>query len=177
MERIFQDDLPTVRIPHLRASGAITSETSVVSVRLGGVEKTVSVTLQRFPNGGSWSLFFCPCCGRKARVLRLLCGEVLCWRCCVRRGVRFRCEPMSIRQRAERRIPKLRAMLESEVSLRLKPVLWGKLERRSRLQAALERAEYVVKRSSFKRQVREEGDVAVHSKVSAWLRSSRFKGG
>jgi hypothetical protein len=75
------------------------------------------------------------------------------------------------------RIPKLKGMLESEVSLRLKPVLWGKLERRSRLKAALERAEYVVKRSEFKRQVKEEGDVAVHSKVSAWLRSSRSKGG
>ena len=35
---------------------------------------------------------------------------------------------MSVRQRAEHRIPKLRAMLESETSLRLKPVLWGKMD-------------------------------------------------
>jgi hypothetical protein len=102
---------------------------------------------------------------------------VVCRRCCVSRGVRFACELISVRKRAELRIPKLKGMLESEVSLRLKPHLYGKLERRSRLQAALERAEYIVKRSEFKRQVKEEGDVAVHSKVSAWLRSSRSKGG
>jgi hypothetical protein len=53
---------------------------------------------------------------------------------------------MSVRQRAEHRIPKLRAMLESEVSLRLKPVLWGKMERRPRLEAALARAEFMVAR-------------------------------
>jgi hypothetical protein len=37
-------------------------------------------------------------------------------------------------------------MLESEASLRLKPVLWGKMERRSRLKAALARAEFLVAR-------------------------------
>jgi hypothetical protein len=35
-------------------------------------------------------------------------------------------------------------MLESEVSLRLKPVLWGKLERRKRHEAALARAEFIL---------------------------------
>jgi hypothetical protein len=55
---------------------------------------------------------------------------------------------MGLRQRAEHRIPKLRAMLESDVSLRLKPHLWGTMERRSRLEAALRRAEYIVSRSS-----------------------------
>lgn len=144
MERVFQDDLPTVRIPYLRASGAITPETREFSVHLGGVEKTVSVMLQRFPNGGSWSLFLCPQCGRKARALRLLRGEVLCRRCCVSRGVRFRCEPMGLRQRAEHRAPKLRVMLQSEQSLRIKPCQWGRMERRVRLQAALHKAELLV---------------------------------
>jgi hypothetical protein len=51
---------------------------------------------------------------------------------------------MSVRQRAEHRIPKLRAMLESEAPLRLKPVLWGKMERRKRLEAALRRCEFIV---------------------------------
>jgi hypothetical protein len=37
-------------------------------------------------------------------------------------------------------------MLETSVSLRLKPVLWGKLERRSRLEAVLARREYIVSR-------------------------------
>jgi hypothetical protein len=37
-------------------------------------------------------------------------------------------------------------MLESAVSLRLKPALWGKMERRSRLEAALARAEFILAR-------------------------------
>jgi hypothetical protein len=50
---------------------------------------------------------------------------------------------MSSKQRAERRASKLRAMLESTTSLRLKPVLRGTMERRSRFEAALARAEFV----------------------------------
>lgn len=93
-------------------------------VKLGGVEQTVGVKVRRFPCGGGWSLFVAPCCGNPVRVLRLLEGAMVCTRCCTRRGVRFRCESMSVRQRAELRIQKLRAMLESKQSLRLKPVLW-----------------------------------------------------
>lgn len=144
-----------------------------VMVEVGGELVAVGLYLQKFPNGGSWSFFLCPCCGRKARTLRLLGGSLVCRRCCIARGVRCRSEPTSVKKRAEMRIPKLKAMLKSETSLRLKPVLWGTMERRKRLEAALQRAEYVVKRSEFKQRVKEECDVAVHSKVSAWLRSSR----
>jgi hypothetical protein len=56
---------------------------------------------------------------------------------------------MSPRQRAEHRIPKLRAILESVESLRLKPHLWGTMERRSRLAAALPRAELLVGHGDF----------------------------
>jgi hypothetical protein len=173
VKRLFVDDLPSVSISRLRAIGVITTEMHKAVIGFGDLEVEVDLTHRYFANNGSWSFFRCPQCGRRVRTLRLLCGDVLCKRCCARRGVRYRCEPLSVKKRAELRIPKLKAMLGSEVSLRLKPVLWGKLERRSRLQAALERAEYVVRRSEFKRQVKEEGDVAVHSKVSAWLRSSR----
>jgi hypothetical protein len=114
------------------------------TIGLADVEVEVGLSLQKFPNGGSWSLFRCPSCGRKARTLRLLEGCVVCWRCCVSRGVRYRSEPMGARRRAEHRISKVRAMLESKESLRLKPHLWGKMERRSRLKAALARAEFVV---------------------------------
>ena len=175
--RTFQDDLPSLSIPRLRAAGAISAEMTSVMVEVGGELVEVGLYLQKFANGGSWSLFRCPSCGLKARVLRLLEGCVVCRRCCIARGVRPRSSPMGVRQRAERRIPKLKAMLESETSLRLKPHLYGKLERRVRHAAALERCEYIVNRSEFKRQVKEEGDVAVHSKVSAWLRASRSKGG
>ena len=40
-------------------------------------------------------------------------------------------------------------MLESETSLRLKPVLWGKMERRKRLEMALRKAELLVGHADF----------------------------
>jgi hypothetical protein len=143
---VFQDDLPSISISRLRATRVITPEMTEFVVRLGDVEQTVGVKERRFPNGGAWSLFLCPSCGQNARVLRLLNGAVVCCRCCARRGVRCRCETMSVRQRAEHRIVKLRAMLESKESLRLKPVLWGTMERRKRHEAALARCEFIVGR-------------------------------
>jgi hypothetical protein len=114
-------------------------------VRLGHIEKEVSLHLRRFSNGGSWSLFVCPACGRRAQTLRLLGDDLVCRSCCVRRGVQWRVWAMSVRQRAERRIPKLKAMLESDKPLRIKPsTLWGKLERRGRLEARLREAEFRV---------------------------------
>jgi hypothetical protein len=140
----YLDDLPAVSISRLRAMGVITAETTTFRVQLGCVEQIVRVHLRRFPNGGSWSLFGCPTCGKRARTLRLHLDDIVCPGCCRRRGVRCRCETMSVKQRAEHRIPKLRAMLESKESLRLKPHLWGTMEHRSRLKAALARAEYIV---------------------------------
>jgi hypothetical protein len=128
----------------LRALGIITAGTMTLCVKLGHVEQNVSVHLRRFPSGGSWSWFGCPTCGKWARTLRLHLDDIVCPGCCKRRGIRHRCETMSVRQRAEHRIPKLRAMLESDVSLRLKPHLWGGLERRSRHEAALARCELIV---------------------------------
>ena len=139
----YRDDLPTVSISRLRALDIITPETTTFRVHLGHVEQNVSVHLRKFPSGGSWSWFGCPMCGKWARTLRLHLDDIVCPGCCKRRGIRRRADTMSVRQRAERRIPQLRAMLESETPLRLKPsTLWGKLERRSRLETALKRCEF-----------------------------------
>jgi hypothetical protein len=140
----YRDDLPSVSISRLRALDIITAETTTFRVQLGHVEKNVSVHLRKFPSGGSWSWFGCPTCGKWVRTLRLHLDDIVCPSCCKRRGIRPRTWPMSVRQRAEHRIPKLRAMLETPVSLRLKPMLWGKMERRSRYEAALARCEYIV---------------------------------
>jgi hypothetical protein len=158
--RIFQDDLPTIRVSRLRADGTIKAEMDTVQIRVGDALVDVGLALIKFPNGGSWSLFIAPCCGGKARVLRLFEERLFCWRCLVARGVRWRCEPASLRQRAQMRIPKLKAKLESETSLRLKPVLWGRMERRKRFEAALARCEYIVAQARFKRRVKDD---AVHS--------------
>jgi hypothetical protein len=60
-------------------------------------------------------------------------------------------DPVSVKKRAEMRIPKLKAMLESEASLRLKPALYGKMERRSRMEAALREAEFRVAQSGIRK--------------------------
>jgi hypothetical protein len=88
--------------------------------------------------GGSWS-FFTWRCGRRSRTLRLLDSKIMCRHCCIARGVRYRCEPMEPRQRAEHRIAKLRAKLESAEPLRLKPLRYLKMERRTHLEEALQR--------------------------------------
>jgi hypothetical protein len=138
---LTRDDLPSLSISRLRASGVITAETTTFRVKLGHVEQNVSVHLRKFPRcGGSWSWFGCPTCGRWGRVLWLLGDEIVCWACCERR------RGLGRRRRAEARIVKLRAMLESPVSLRLKPQLWDTMEKRSRHEAALREAEFRVAR-------------------------------
>jgi hypothetical protein len=143
---VVLDDLRIIAISRLRALGLVTAEMTEYVVRIGEVEQNVGVTLRRFPNGGSWSQFVCPSCGWNVRLLRLLDGAVLCTRCCIRRGASPRVWSMSVKQRAERQIVKLRAMLKSEASLRLKPVLWGTMERRKRFEAKLARAEFIASR-------------------------------
>ena len=146
-ERRFTDDLPSINISRLRATDVITPETTEFLVKLGDVEQTVGVYLRNFPNGGSWSLFIAPCCAKKVRLLRLLNGRLLCCRCCRARGMLYRSDPTSSRRRAELRIPKLRAMLESDKPLRLKPsTMRGKMERRGRHEAALQRNLLILRR-------------------------------
>jgi hypothetical protein len=43
------------------------------------VEFVVGIVQRRFPNGGAWSKFVCPC-GRRAQKLRLFEGRPACWR-------------------------------------------------------------------------------------------------
>jgi hypothetical protein len=146
-DRRYVDDLPTISISRLRAEGVITAETTEFVVRLGDVEETVGVKARRFPNGGSWSSFVSPCCGVQVRVLKLLNGRLLCSRCCRARGMLYRSDPTSPRRRAALRIPKLRAMLESDKPLRLKPsTMRGKMERRERHEAALQRNLLILRR-------------------------------
>ena len=147
---VYRDDLPAVSISRLRALDIITAEMTEFVVRLGHIEKTVSLHLRKWPSGGSWSWFGCPTCGKWARTLRLHLNNIVCPSCCTRRGIRPRASTLSRRQRASRRIPQLRAMLETETSLRLKShhLRYSKLERRKRLEAALARCEFIVSRGS-----------------------------
>ena len=87
---VFQDDLPSISVSRLRALGVVTAEMTRTTVGIADVEFEVGLDLVRFRNGNSWSFFLCPCCGRRARTLKLFDGCVLCWRCCHRRGARYR---------------------------------------------------------------------------------------
>ena len=145
----YREDLPAVSISRLRALDIVTAETTQFRVWLGHVEQNVSVHLRKFRGGGSWSWFGCPTCGKWVRTLRLHLDDIVCPGCCKRRGIRPRADPMSVRQRAEHRIPKLRAMLETTTSLRLKPVLRGTMERRSHYEAALRKAEFRLAQSGI----------------------------
>ena len=146
--RVFRDDLPSLSVSRLRALGSITAEMTRATVGLADVEIEVDLSL-KVSERWQLELIPLPVLRRKARTLRLLERGMLCWRCCVSRGVRYRCEPTSVRQRAEHRIAKLRAKLESADLLRLKSHLWGTMERRSRLEAALQRAELIVRHADF----------------------------
>jgi hypothetical protein len=76
-----REELPAVKASSLRSSGAIDAGSAFATVAFGEVKRQVRVTLRRFPSGGSWSLFICPTCSRRAQVVRLYGERVVCRRC------------------------------------------------------------------------------------------------
>jgi hypothetical protein len=93
--RFFQNDLlASPSVSRLRALGVVDWNTKSVLISFGegddALWREVHVTHRWFPNGGDWSFFVCPQCERRARVVKLHDGAVMCWRCCAARGVRYR---------------------------------------------------------------------------------------
>jgi hypothetical protein len=78
--RLTQDDCPSISFSRLRALGEVTEDMGSVGVTIGEVSREVRLSHLRFPNGGGWSFFLCPSCGRRARVLKLF-EKIACWRC------------------------------------------------------------------------------------------------
>lgn len=83
-----RDDLPAIGVSRLRALHVITPDMRTVRLELGGLAFDVGLAHNRFPNGGGWSHFICPC-GRLARTLRLLEGRLVCRTC---DGLLARCQ-------------------------------------------------------------------------------------
>jgi hypothetical protein len=133
------DDLSAVSVSRLRALGDITAETKTTTVKFDDVEFVVALSLRRFPNGGSWSFFLCPC-GRRARILRLFEGGLACSQCLEARGLRYRVELIRTENRAAYHAPRILARLNSDKSARLHPRPGRKLDRRVNLERALRRA-------------------------------------
>jgi hypothetical protein len=91
-------------------------------------------------------------CFAGAAVITAACGTVACGLACG--AVR------------NFRVPKLKGILESKQSLRLKPVLRGTMERRSRLEAALRECEFrVAQRGSPRRKVEAIPDLCDESLI------------
>ena len=136
--RLTKDDLPTVNISRLRATGVITPDMASVTLAVG--EKpggfTVGLAHLSFPNGGGWSLFICPQCHGRRRVLRLTeAGRLACWRC---DGLVYACQ----RKDRSLQIARLKALLYGggqDDKARLKRRFLDRIDRRRRLEVALRR--------------------------------------
>ena len=145
--RVFFDQLASLDAARLKATGAIRLEDRHGVIAFGDKQKLVGVAHTVFKNGGSWSYFVCPKCGRRAKRLWLIDDAPRCKVCLEKLGVRYRAaygfgRTERLRER-DRRIDRLQAMLEGG-PMRFKPVPpnWGnrRLDRRNRLTWALQRA-------------------------------------
>jgi hypothetical protein len=142
------DDLPGVSVSRLRALGDITEEMKVATVKLGEDEFTMGLSLFRWPNGGSWSFFVCPC-GRRALILRLFEGGLACCRCLKARGLHARVELVRTERRAAWPTPKRLERLRSNAPARLNPRPGRMLDRRVNMELALKRSLIVARRAGI----------------------------
>jgi hypothetical protein len=142
------DELPGVSVSRMRASGAIGPDTKTTTIAFGDVAFVVGLALRRFPNGGGWSFFLCPC-GRRARILRLFEGGLACCRCLKARGLRARVELVRTERRAAYLGPKRLASLNSDAPARLHPRPGRTLDRRANLELALNRSLIVARRAKI----------------------------
>ena len=144
------DDLPAVSVSRLRALGDLTAEAKTATVRFDDMEFVVALSLRRFPNGGSWSFFLCPC-GRRARILRLFEGGLACSRCLAARGLRPRVQLIRTERRAAYHAPRILARLNSNTPARLFPRPGRMLDRRANLEFALRRSRIVARKRGVDR--------------------------
>ena len=151
------DELPGISVSRLRALGDLTEAMNVVTVKLGEQEFTVGLSLFRWPNGGSWSFFMCPC-GRQARILRLFEGGVACSRCLMARGLRARVELVRTERRAALLTPNRLKRLESDAPARLYPRTGRMLDRRANLELRLKRSLIVERQAAVDQFEKDAGE-------------------
>jgi hypothetical protein len=142
------DDFPSISVSRMRALGEITAVTKTTTVTFAEVGFNVALALLRFPNGGSWSFFVCPC-GRKCRTLRLYDGGLSCRRCLGDRGLRPRVQLIATHKRAAYIAPRLIARLNSPLPARLNPRPGRMLDRRVNLEAKLRRSLIVARQHAI----------------------------
>ena len=114
--RIFFDQLVSVGVSRLKAMGLIRLEDQWTHIPFGEQTKLIGVAHTTFPNGGSWSYFRCPQCGRRAKKLWLIEDAPRCRLCLEKLGVRNRAaygfgRTERLRER-DRRVDRSQAMPE-----------------------------------------------------------------
>jgi hypothetical protein len=85
--RRFFDEFECVKIPRLRATGVVQLNATSAVIPFGGKQKLIRLAHAKFRNGGSWSLFRCPKCARRANRLWLIEDRPLCVKCCEGIGI------------------------------------------------------------------------------------------
>jgi hypothetical protein len=85
--RRFFDEFECVKIPHLRAIGVVQLDAPHAIIQVGDRRKLIGLAHVRFRNGGSWSLFRCPKCARRANRLWLIEDGPHCVKCCEGIGI------------------------------------------------------------------------------------------
>jgi len=150
------DDFPSLSISRLRSAGHIHADAKTATIAFPAPHDAtafvVALSHIRFANGGSWSLFICAC-GRKARILRLDPGSstLVCHGCLSARGFRPRVQLIATPARAAHTAPRRIAQLTAAPATpaRLKPRPGRRLDRRSRIEAALRRSLIVARQSAL----------------------------
>jgi hypothetical protein len=85
--RRFLDEFECVKIPRLRAMGVVQFDAPHAIIKIGDRQKLIGLAHVRFRNGGSWSLFRCATCARRANRLWLIEDRPLCRHCCEGIGI------------------------------------------------------------------------------------------
>jgi hypothetical protein len=147
------DDLPVLLVSRLRALGEIGPDTRAATIRFddgeSGVEFVVAIVQRRFPNGGAWSKFVCPC-GRRAQKLRLFEGWPACGHCVRAAGMRYRSEMCShASKRVALTAPRRIAQLSSDKPLRVHARAGRMLDRRANIEARLRRSLIVARQHAL----------------------------
>jgi hypothetical protein len=124
--RRFFDEFEKVRVSRFRAMGVIDPAKHTALIPFpGGKTKLIYTAHTRFPNGGGFSYFVCPKCGKLAVQLWLIDDAPLCTRCCDAMNIKHASEygfgREARRKAKDRALDAVIAKLETKEPLLFKP--------------------------------------------------------